>query len=73
MLIVDLYMRNNGVIRVETNHVTIEGFAEDLVSIKTYGDAKTSISKYGDFIAIGLDFIKYDDIVNFKEVWEDKK
>ncbi len=72
MLTVDLYMRNNGVIRVETNHVTIEGFAEDLVGIETWGESKTSISKYGDFVAIGLDFIRHKDIVHFKEVREGK-
>ena len=72
MLTVDLYMRNNGVVRVETDHVTVEGFAEDLVGIETWGQTGTSMSKYGDFVCIGLDFIRYKDIVHFKEVWKEK-
>lgn len=72
MLTVDLYMRNNSLVRVETDHVTVEGFAEDLVEIETWGKTGTSMSKYGDFVCIGLDFIRYKDIVHFKEVWEEK-
>lgn len=65
---VDIFLRNNSCLTVAVQNSTIESFAESLASTQVKGfTCYKGMSLCGDFIEIDDAYIRYTDIVHFRE------
>ncbi|UNA01452.1 TruB domain-containing protein [Bacillus phage vB_BcgM] len=65
---VNLYLKNNACLTVTVQQTTMDSFHEALVMANVIGSTHANGTwRFGDFIVIDDTYIKYDDIVYFKE------
>lgn len=71
-MLIRLFLSNNSTFDFVTNkYVTMEGFSEDLVIVQAFGKDGKGFFKFGDFLDFNGMFIRYTDIVAFKEIISD--
>ncbi|AEQ34449.1 hypothetical protein D307_gp015 [Bacillus phage Bastille] len=70
---IDLYLKNNSCVVVNTRHASMDSFAEHLAcsQIKGFTNYK-DIEPIGDYVVIDDEYIRYDEIVHFRAHKEDK-
>lgn len=65
---VNLYLRNNSCLTVTVQQSTLDSFMEALVMADIKGSSSAvGIWRFGDFVQIDEEYIRYTDIVHFRE------
>lgn len=65
---VDLYLRNNTCLTITVQQTTLDSFHEALVMSDVKGSSSAiGIWRFGEFVMIDDECIRYDDIVHFRE------